>query len=198
MYSANPAVATAHRANAMSAPGRTARSPCWRTFGVNPYRLAMRVIAAARSSGHFAKLHTRRAVSPSPIGSATAATTGPDSTMTSTTTVSRSTLATVTASWVGRRRQNGRPSRTSNTTFTARPNAEVYPDAPHSAPARPRASAVPARPALDVTDSIGPANASAADGGATSRTNVVSVSASANRPTIDDTAINAGNAESSA
>ena len=89
--------------------------------------------------------HTSTAVEPRPIASPTACAAGPVSTSASATAAASSTSATrVTSSISGRSFQIGRPSRISYIRFIARPNAPTYPDADHSAPARPTTNATPA------------------------------------------------------
>lgn len=82
----------------------------------------------------------------------------------------------------------------------ARMKAPTYPDADHSAPARPAMNATPAPVGLDVMDLIGPDSASAADFGpswvTTSVIVLVTVAGSPTRPITDTIAISAGNNES--
>ena len=64
----------------------------------------------ATIAGHLAMFQTSTAVSPRPIGPATASTTGPVRTRPRASSAIRTTITSVTASCSGRSFQNGRPS----------------------------------------------------------------------------------------
>ncbi len=137
-----------------------------------------------------------------PIASPASLAIGPVSTSASSSSVSISTIASVTATCSGRSFQNGRPSPVSKIVFEARKTPPTQPDALQSAPAMPRTSSTPACAWLLARLSIGPSKVSTADAGPSSETRSVSLSVSSlgsiTRPAIETSAISAGKIDSTA
>ncbi len=143
--------------------------------------------------------HTVSAVDPRPMVSPMDCAIGPLTASMRATAAARIRATRVTRSIAGRSFQIGRPSSTSYIRFIARPKAPTYPDADHSAPARPRTRA---RPALGASTncSTGPRSVSTADDGPSS--SIICITASTvfspwpKTPSSDTSARSAGKSES--